>query len=171
MFSPGRRHHRRSKTSLGLPPAPLWARAALLLAVGIVAGCTKTEDASADVNLTTIVFPSGTKIVAETVRSDFEMRRGMMFRTSLAPGRGMLFVHPKQDKYTYWMYQVKIPLDLIWIDRDRKVVEVLSNVQPCTTNATQCPHYGGHYPANFVLEVNAGVAAKNNLQEGNVVDF
>ena len=143
----------------------------VVVALGLLSSCAKTDDPTSDINLSTVVFPNGTKIIAETLRSDFEMRRGMMFRDSLAADHGMLFVHPKQDKYTYWTYQTKIPLDMIWIDRDRKIVEILPNVQPCTTNATQCPHYGGHYPANFVLEVNGGVAAKNNLQEGMLIDF
>jgi len=149
----------------------VWGCAAVALALGILSGCSKPDEAAADLNLSTVVFPNGTKIVAETLRSDFEMRRGLMFRDSLAPDRGMLFVHPKPDKYTYWTYQIKIPLDMIWIDRDRKIVEILPNVQPCTTNAAQCPHYGGHYPSNFVLELNAGAAAKNNLQEGMILDF
>ncbi len=151
-------------------PSPLRGTL-IVLTMGILSSCTKTDDPAADINLSTVVFPNGTKIIAETVRSDFEMRRGLMFRTSLAADRGMLFVHPKQDKYTYWTYQTKIPLDMIWIDRDRKIVEILPNLQPCTTNASQCPRYGGHYPANFVLEVNAGVAAKNHLEEGAILDF
>jgi uncharacterized protein len=145
--------------------------AAAVLALGILCGCSKPDEAAADVHLSNIVLPTGMKITAETVTSDFEMRRGLMFRDSLPADRGMLFVHPKQDKYTYWTYQVKFPLDLIWIDRDRKVVEILPNVQPCITNASLCPRYGGHEPANFVLEVNAGTAAKNNLHEGMFLDF
>lgn len=149
----------------------LWSCAAAALALGLLSGCTKPDEAAADIHLSNVVLPNGTKIVAETASSDFEMRRGLMFRASLPADHGMLFVHPKEDKYTYWTYQIKIPLDLIWIDRERKIVEILPNVQPCTTNAAQCAHYGGHYPANFVLEVNAGVAAKNNLQEGMILDF
>jgi uncharacterized membrane protein (UPF0127 family) len=142
-----------------------------LVACSLLTGCAKQDDPSTDINLTTVAFPNGTKIVAETLRSDFELRRGMMFRASLPADRGMLFVHAKEDKYTYWTYQTKIPLDMIWMDRDHKIVEIASNLQPCTTNASQCPTFGGHYPANFVLEVNGGVAAKNNLREGNTLDF
>ena len=61
----------------------------------------------------------------ETMITDFEVLRGMMFRTSLAPDRGMLFVHPKPEHYTYWMYQTLIPLDIIWLDSNRDIVEMV----------------------------------------------
>ena len=64
-----------------------------------------------------ITLPGGQVISVETMINDFEVVRGMMFRTSLASDRGMLFVHPKPEHYTYWMYQTLIPLDIIWLIR------------------------------------------------------
>ena len=70
------------------------------------------------------------------------------------------------------MYQVKIPLDIIWLDRDLRIVEIARNVPPCpSTSARACPTYGGHAQALYVIEVNAGFAAKNGLREGERVDF
>lgn len=152
-------------------PASRWACTAVLAACVILPGCSKKDDPSTDINLTTVAFPNGQKIVAETARADFELVRGLMFRDSLPADRGMLFVYPKEDKYTYWMYQTKIPLDMIWMNRDHKIVEIAPNAQPCTTKASECPQFGGHVPATFVLEVNAGVAAKNKLHEGDTIDF
>jgi uncharacterized membrane protein (UPF0127 family) len=152
------------------PPVFHLALAVLLIACGILTGCSK-DDPSNDIDLTTVAFPDGTKIVAETLRTDFERVRGMMFRASLPADHGMLFVHPKEDKYTYWTYQTKIPLDMIWMDHDHRIVEIAPNAQPCTTKASECPKFGGHFQANFVLEVNAGVAAKNHLREGDSLDF
>ena len=144
--------------------------AAACVAAGLLVGCSK-DDPSNDINLTTVAFPNGTKITAETLRTDFELTKGMMFRTSLAADRGMLFVHGKPDKYVYWMYQTKIPLDMIWLGQDHKIVEVVASAQPCTTKASECPKLGGHETAALVLEVNAGIAAKNNLHPGDYLDF
>jgi uncharacterized membrane protein (UPF0127 family) len=135
----------------------------------ILSGCSK-ESPETDVTLTPVTLPNGQKIVAETVRNEFELMRGLMYRDSLPADRGMLFVHGKEESHTYWMYQTKIPLDMIWMDHQHKIVEMV-NAQPCTTKASDCPKYGGHQPAMFVLEVNAGVAAKNNLREGDYIDF
>jgi uncharacterized membrane protein (UPF0127 family) len=147
-----------------------WSALALLVATVFLSGCNK-DDPSNDINLMTVMFPNGTKIVAELARTDFEVTRGLMFRTSLPVDRGMLFVHPKPDKYTYWTYQTKIPLDMVWMTQDHKIVEIVANAQPCTTKASECPKLGGHEIAALVLEVNAGVAAKNNLHAGDYLDF
>jgi len=137
----------------------------------LLAGCAK-DDPSTNINLTDVSLPNGRKIVAETLRTNFERVRGMMFRDSLPADRGMLFVHPKEDKYIYWTYQTRIPLDMIWLDHDRRIVEIVPETQPCkAAKASECPHYGGHQPATFVLEVNAGVAAKNHLHLGDSLNF
>ena len=153
-----------------MSPVARFGCVVILAGCGILSGCGK-EDPSTDVNLTPITFPNGKQIVAETVRQEFELMRGLMYRDSLPADRGMLFVHGKEDKHSYWMYQTKIPLDMIWLDHQHKIVEIAPNAQPCTTKASDCPKYGGHQPATFVLEINAGAAAKNNLREGDFIDF
>jgi hypothetical protein len=103
--------------------------------------------------------------------SDFEVLRGMMFRTSLAPDRGMLFVHPKPDHYTYWMYQTLIPLDIIWLDSNRDIVEMVQDAAPCKTQASKCAQYGGNQISSFVLEIPGGMARKFGLQLGQRIQF
>ena len=63
------------------------------------------------------------------------------------------------------MYQVRIPLDIIWMDRYRAIVEIAANAPPCKTVASQCPHYGGNSErAQYVLELAGGMAAKYGLK-------
>jgi hypothetical protein len=154
-----------------MSPAARIGRIMILAGCAILSSCAKKEDPSTDVNLTPVTFPNGQKIVAETVRQEFELMRGLMYRDSLPADRGMLFVYGKEEKHTYWMYQTKIPLDMIWLDHGHKIVEIAANTQPCTTQASDCPKYGGNQPATYVLEINAGAAAKNNLREGDFIDF
>lgn len=99
------------------------------------------------------------------------MMRGMMFRDSIAPDRGMLFVHGSPGKYPYWMYQVRIPLDIIWMDLSHRIVEISADTPPCKTQAAACPHYGGNEEAVFVLELGGGMAARYGLRVGDNLAF
>jgi uncharacterized membrane protein (UPF0127 family) len=118
-----------------------------------------------------VTLPGGQVIRVETMITDFEVLRGMMFRTSLAPDRGMLFVHQKPEHYTYWMYQTLIPLDIIWLDSNRDIVEMVADAQPCKTQASKCAQYGGKQISSFVLEIPGGMARKFGLQLGQRIQF
>ena len=84
----------------------------------------------------------------------------------------MLFFHPQPGKYKYWMYQVKIPLDIIWMDAGHKVVEISANTPPCPSKtAHECPMFGGNEDAKYVLELAGGGAARNGVRVGSVIDF
>jgi uncharacterized membrane protein (UPF0127 family) len=79
----------------------------------------------------------------------------------------MMFLHKPPGKYAYWMYQVKIPLDIIWMDDQGNIVEISPNTPPCPySTASQCPVYGGSKTAQVVLELAAGMAAKYGLATG-----
>ncbi|HVX67835.1 MAG TPA: DUF192 domain-containing protein [Bryobacteraceae bacterium] len=125
----------------------------------------------ADPNTREITLPNGKRIQAEIMRTPDEMMRGMMFRDSLAPDRGMLFVHQQPGNYPYWMYQVRIPLDIMWLDRDHNIVEISAGTPPCKGAASQCPNYGGHARAQFVVELAGGRAAANGLKLGDHLQF
>ena len=154
-----------------ISPVLTGARIVVLAAALFAAGCS-SSNITDELDLTQVTFPNGVKINAETMRSDVELMRGLMFRESLAPGRGMLFIHPKEDMFHYWMYQTKIPLDMIWMDNDRRVVEMSLDTPPCkSSSAKDCPNYGGNFKSKYVLEVNAGIARKNGLKSGDTLDF
>jgi uncharacterized membrane protein (UPF0127 family) len=138
----------------------------------LLAACGEKPSTLEEVNSIEVLFPNGTKILAEPVQKRMDLTRGMMFRDSLGPKSGMLFMYGKEDRMPYWTFQVRIPLDIIWIDHHHRVVELSLNTPPCPSLQSQaCPSYGGHEKAQFVLEVNAGVAAKNQLKVGDVLDF
>lgn len=146
----------------------------VLLVVAFLTACaeeTKTATLE-DLYTRNVRMPDGAIYKAEVVTKKFDMSRGMMFRDSLAPGHAMLFIHGEPGLYSYWLYQVRIPLDLIWMDQNRLITEILPNAEPCRKqSASQCPQYGGHRRSLFVLELNAGTAAKHNLKPGDRLDF
>src|SRR5262245_15399930 len=138
-------------------------------ACSFLASCSPAQQSSE--NLKEITLPDGAKIQCEVMIRPEDMARGMMYRDSLPEGRGMLFVHGKPGKYSYWMPNVKIPLDIIWMDPDRRIVEMSADTPPCKTEPEQCPYFGGSVEALTVLELPAGSIARHKLTLGAGIGF
>lgn len=98
-----------------------------------------------------------------------EIATGLMYRTHLPESSGMLFVFEDPGVYRFWMKNTFIPLDIIWMDEDGRVVYVERDVQPCRSSV--CPSYGPHIESKYVLEVNAGYAQNNGIDVGDVVNM
>jgi uncharacterized membrane protein (UPF0127 family) len=145
--------------------------AVLLLAIAMLPACREKPSVEDDLNTIDLTLSSGKVIRVETMIHTLDLARGMQFRTSMRPDHGMLFFHPQTGKYMYWMYQTLIPLDMIWIGEGYQIVEIVPNAQPCQTAASQCPKYGGHEIAKYVLELGGGMAQKYGLQLGQRVQF
>jgi uncharacterized membrane protein (UPF0127 family) len=109
-------------------------------------------------------------IRVETTRSNFDILRGLEYRPSLAPDRGMLFIYPRPDHYQTVMYNVLIPLDIIWMDSHSDIIEIIANAPPCKTRASKCTKYGGKLSL-FALEIAGGMAAKYGLQVGQRIQW
>ena len=91
-------------------------------------------------------------------------RTGLMHRRRLPPDAGMAFLFETPTVYSFWMKNTLIPLDIIWIDKQKRVAHVKTNVPPC--KAEPCPSYPPNVPARYVLEVSGGVAAQHGLKAG-----
>ena len=118
-----------------------------------------------------VTLPGGELIHAEVASTQPQVQKGLMFRTSLAPDRGMLFLFSKEDSLQFWMFQTLIPLDIVWMDSDKKIVEISADTPPCKTEASQCPQYGGHEPSLFVLELPAGSVSRYHLRTVQTIRF
>ncbi|MEE9322978.1 MAG: DUF192 domain-containing protein [Candidatus Aenigmarchaeota archaeon] len=84
-----------------------------------------------------------------------ERAEGLMFRESLEPDKGMLFVFGQESEYGFWMKNTIIPLDIIWINSDGEVVFISKETRPCDES---CPFIRPDRKAKYVLELNAGVS-------------
>ena len=140
-------------------------RHAFLLSCFLLAGCDKPQTPE-DFNTTDLTLPGGQVIKVETMINKLDLGRGLQYRPSLAADHGMLFVHATPGYYRYWMYKILVPLDIIWLDSDRKVVQMVLSLQPCGPDPNTCPQYGSARPAHYVLEVPGGTAKKYNLRVG-----
>ena len=109
----------------------------------------------------------GKRFYVEIADDDRSRTRGLMFRDELADNRGMLFIFRQEAPRSFWMRNTRIPLDIIYLDRDFRVVSITHNARPCRTR--RCPSYPSEGPAMYVLEVNAGQAEALGLEKGDVL--
>ena len=112
----------------------------------------------------------GERYAVEIADDDAERARGLMFRDTLAPKAGMLFLHEREEPLAYWMKNTRIALDILYFDGSRRLVSQQRDVPPCTLG-NRCPPYPSNAPARYVLELNAGEAARLGLQDGAELRF
>jgi len=95
---------------------------------------------------------------------------GLMERTSLAPDAGMLFIFLDVAPRTFWMMNTLIPLDMLFIDANHRVINIQENALPCAA-PRRCPTYHSTAPAKYVLEIPGGRARALGMQAGDHVYF
>ena len=109
-------------------------------------------------------MPSGASYTVELARTPEEQAQGLMYRENLPDRTGMLFLFPENATHHFWMKNTMIPLDMIWMDADGRVLFVSAGTPPC--RADPCPSYGPDAPARSVLEIAGGMAAKEGVGIG-----
>jgi uncharacterized protein len=140
--------------------------------LAVLSACGQKTSTMEDFETRPIILPDGQVVRVEVMIRREDMLRGMMFRESLAPDRGMLFMHGSAGTFPYYMFQVRMPLDIIWMNKEWRVVEVALNIPPCpAAKAKDCPTYGGHENAQFVLELRGGTAARHGVTVGSSITF
>lgn len=95
-----------------------------------------------------------------------EHARGLMYRSRLADDAGMIFVFEEPSIQRFWMKNTLIPLDMIFIGKDRKIVGVVENAAP----ETETERMVGA-PSQYVLEIGGGLSAKLGIHRGEPVEF
>ena len=147
---------------------------ALLAVVLLLAACRSSSapDPSATLPTIPVTLPDGVVIRAELAIDPADQQRGLMFRTHLPPQSGMLFVFPKPGNHPFYMFRTLIPLDILWMEANRRIVFLSPNTPPCPSeNARDCPNYGGHVTAQYVLELPGGSIASRLLRVGDTLRF
>lgn len=111
----------------------------------------------------------GKTVFVEVAATELEQAKGLMNRTYLPHDQGMLFVFQGNEVRYFWMKSTLIPLDMIFVSSDRKIMYIRDNVQPCYTES--CPAYDSMYPVKYVIEVNGGFCRENQIYEGQYVEI
>src|SRR3982751_2379970 len=102
----------------------------------------------------------------EIAADDASRTRGLMYRRSLDPDRGMIFVFATTEEHSFWMHNTLLALDLIFLDESRGVIGVVANATP----QTDTPRTVGK-PSRYVVEVAAGEAAAHAVLPGTRAAF
>ncbi|OGG91010.1 hypothetical protein A3H16_02185 [Candidatus Kaiserbacteria bacterium RIFCSPLOWO2_12_FULL_53_8] len=114
-----------------------------------------------------IVRVGNVPVRVEVADTDTLRGRGLGGRDSLGATNGMLFIFDKSDYHRFWMKDMRILIDIIWIAKDLRVVDITKNVSPDTYPHTFEPSV----PVRFVLETNANYAESFGIAIGDVVTF
>lgn len=108
---------------------------------------------------------AGQRYRVEVADDDAARARGLMFRDRMDADAGMLFIHDREEPQAYWMKNTRIPLDILYFDDGLRLVAQQRDVPPCSAGDA-CPSYPSKRPARYVLELNAGEAARLALENG-----
>ena len=112
-----------------------------------------------------IATRSGVHVFAvEVVDNDADRAKGLMYRKELPEGRGMLFDFHREQEVSFWMQNTYIPLDMVFIRGDGRILRIAENTEPLSTRLIPS---GG--PVRAVLEVVAGTAQKLGIAPGDRV--
>jgi uncharacterized membrane protein (UPF0127 family) len=137
---------------------------ALLLAVSLLAA---GRVAAADLHPLEIVTRAGVQVFSvEEAKTDEERERGLMFRTSLPDGQGMIFDFSPEQNVSMWMKNTLIPLDMIFIRADGRILRIAENTR---IQSEEIIPSGG--PVRAVVEVIAGTAKKYGIAPGDRVSY
>jgi uncharacterized membrane protein (UPF0127 family) len=139
-----------------------WIFLAVILMV-IASGCINGEQTNADK-----VCIKDTCFAVEIADTPDSRSLGLMGRHSLDEGTGMLFVFDEEGNHSFWMKDMRFPIDIVWISADMDVVYISSYTQPCDL-LEPCPSITPPAKAMYVLEVGAGKAY--GFEAGDTVKF
>jgi len=108
------------------------------------------------------------KVLVELAVTPEEKAKGLMHREYLDENKGMLFIFEDEKAPSFWMKNTLIPLDMIFINSDNKIVDILI-AEPCKKDP--CKSYMPKADAKYVLEVNAGFSERHNANIGDEVSL
>lgn len=124
-------------------------------------------DTPAALEASVVLEPPGhnpVEVAVELARTPPERAKGLMFRSELPVNHGMLFVFDRGEHLSFWMKNTPIPLDMIFITPELRVLGVVENTEPFSTQSRSVPGL-----AQYVLEVNAGFAQTHRITAGTTV--
>ena len=105
-------------------------------------------------------------ILAETPS---EQSKGLAIKETMNEDEGMFFIFDKPQKYSFWMKDMKFPIDIIWADPTGKIVHIEENLQPCIF-LLPCTSYSPDIDSLYVLEVVSNFTSKYNIKIGDKIE-
>lgn len=132
----------------------------------IVGGATPSNNGYRQVNVTV----NGVKLVTDVAATSDQRSKGLSIKDTLNENEAMLFVFSEGREHSFWMKNMKFPIDIIWISEHHEVVHVEHSLKPCEPDSF-CPTHKPDRNSLYVLETVAGFAQKYNVTENTYVEF
>lgn len=116
----------------------------------------------------TIATEGGRELTFQVEVADTPAKRelGLQYRRDLPPDRGMIFLFPTESEHSFWMKNTPLPLDMIFISKDLKIVGIVEQAVPFSTDSRSVPA-----ASQFVLEINGGLSKRHGIKAGDSVRF
>ncbi|MDX1753437.1 MAG: DUF192 domain-containing protein [Salinimicrobium sediminis] len=146
----------------------------LLITGSLLTGCKDKPEATKEIATEPVTFkqeaeaylvkPEGDTIrhlKLEIADDDYQRETGLMYRQSMEADQGMLFIFENEEPRGFYMKNTHIPLDLIFLDSQNKIVSIAKDAKP--ENLETIP---SNVPAQYVLEINGGLSDQWNLAVG-----
>lgn len=141
-----------------------WAVGAVIALIGIVGVASVLLFQKSDV--TTVSFDNY-DVVVRVVDDEAERTKGLSGSGPLDDDEGMLFVFPVEDRYGFWMKDMNYPIDIIWLDSQKRIVDIKAGAEPSTYPEVFSPGEN----ARYVVELKAGMVGENRLRIGQYAQF
>lgn len=108
-------------------------------------------------------------VIAEIADTPIKQQQGLMYRERMGANNAMLFPYKEEQILPFWMKNMKINLDIIFLNKDKEIVTIFKQVPVCKANP--CPHYTNSKPAQYVIEVQAGFVDKYKINKSTKIAF
>ncbi|MDP2951570.1 MAG: DUF192 domain-containing protein [bacterium] len=109
------------------------------------------------------------EVSAEIAKTKQQLTVGLSKRKDLPENQGMLFLFSEEQFLAFWMKDTLIPLDIIFLNKDKQIVKIVKSAQPCS--GENCPSYFSDFESQYVIETKGGFCDKYQINEASAVDF
>lgn len=126
------------------------------------------DDSNEDVKSTSVVKVNNVTVDVILATTPSDQSKGLAIKDSMNENEGMLFVFKNPQKHSFWMKDMKFPIDIIWADSSGKIVHIEKNLQPCIF-LLPCTSYSPISDSLYVLEVVSNFTNKYDINVGDQI--
>lgn len=139
-----------------------------VMMVVVLQGCVGGGEGSGE-KVVLLTEDGKREFAVEVMRTVEERQKGLMHRDDLPEGKGMLFVFEQPQELSFWMKNVKFPIDIVFFNEEREMLNVAREVPGCLKDP--CENYVSNGDAKYVLEIGSGKAEEIGLEVGDKIEF
>lgn len=140
----------------------------IVIIISITCHCGPVFGKTLNINDSDYVIINNRKVFLNVADTQSKRSRGLMFVDKLSEDQGMVFLFDISDYEYFWMKNMKIPLDIVFIN-DNKIAKIYKEVPVCKSD--NCKLYNSEYKVDTVLELKTGFCSKYNVKVGELIRF